>query len=158
MKTLTIEIQARAIPASNTKRVFINPKTRKPVIVDRAKGKSQQLATIKLFAQQAAADQGWKVTDAPIWLMIECVFVRPAGHFGTGRNSGIVKPSAPVWPTSKANGDRTNLLKSIEDALTGVVWRDDSQVVDGPIKKSYGDCELIRIVVRELDRYVSQER
>lgn len=154
MKTLTIEIQSRAIPASNTKRVFINRKTNKPVIVDRAKGKSQQEATIKLFAQTAAAEQGWKVTDAPVWLKIECFFTRPAGHFGTGRNAGLVKPSAPVWPTSKANGDRTNLLKSIEDALTGIVWRDDSQVVDGPITKAYGEHEMIRIVVRELKRRV----
>ena len=154
MQALEIEIQARAIPAANSKRAFINPKTKKPIIVDRAKGKAQQVATIKLFAQAAAIDQGWKITEAPVWLAIECIFARPAGHFGSGKNAHRLKPSAPKWPTSRANGDRTNLLKSIEDALTGVVWHDDSQVVDGPVRKAYGDSDLIRIYVHELENAV----
>ena len=157
MQALEIEIQARAIPAANSKRAFINPKTKKPIIVDRAKGKSDQVATIKLFAQQAAEEQGWEITDGPIWMSLHFVFTRPAGHFGTGRNSGKLKPSAPMWPTSRAIGDRTNLLKSVEDALTGIVWHDDSQVVDGPIRVSYGPAPLISIAICELDNTLEAE-
>lgn len=148
---LTIDIQARAIPAANSKRVFISKKTKKPIIVDTAKGKSEQVATIRLFAQQAAAEQGWMLTDAPIWMSLHFVFPRPAGHFGSGKNADKLKPSAPKWPKSRAIGDRTNLLKSVEDALTGIVWQDDSQVVDGPIRVSYGTAPLISIAIRELD-------
>lgn len=35
--------------------------------------------------------------------------------------------------------DRTALLRAVEDALTGIIWRDDSQVADGPVRKQYGD-------------------
>ncbi len=150
-QTLTIDIQAHAIPASNTKRAIINKKTKKPIVVDMAKGKAQQVAMIKLFAQQAATDQGWKLTDGPIWMSLHFVFTRPKDHFGTGKNAEKLKPSAPRWPTSKAIGDRTNLLKSVEDALTGIVWKDDSQVVDGPIRVSYGPAPLISIAICELD-------
>ena len=152
-QTLTIEISARAIPASNKK--GFNSKTGQ--FFDAHKGKAAQVAMIRLFAHKAAADQGWEITDGPVWMALHFVFTRPAGHFGTGRNAGKLKPSAPRWPTSRAIGDRTNLLKSVEDALTGIVWHDDSQVVDGPIRVSYGPAPLISIAICELDNTLEAE-
>lgn len=146
-QTLTIDIGAKAVPASNKK--GYNPKT--GGFYDAHKGKAAQVATIRLFAQQAAKEQGWKLTDGPIWMSLHFVFTRPAGHYGSGKNAEKLKPSAPRWPKSRAIGDRTNLLKSVEDALTGIVWHDDSQVVDGPIRVSYGPAPLISIAVCELD-------
>ena len=61
---------------------------------------------------------------------------RPAGHFRTGKNAGLVKESAPARPTGKP--DRDNLDKAVCDAITAAgVWRDDSQVTDGRIRKRY---------------------
>ena len=34
--------------------------------------------------------------------------------------------------------DRDNLEKAVQDAMTGIVYADDSQVCDGRIKKVYG--------------------
>ena len=51
---------------------------------------------------------------------------RPQSHFGTGRNAGRLKASAPEHPTTRP--DTLKLARAVEDALTGVVWRDDSQV------------------------------
>lgn len=146
-QTLAIEISARAIPASNKK--GFNSKTGQ--FFDAHKGKAAQVAMIRLFAQQAAADQGWEITDGPVWMSIQFVFPRPKSHFGTGRNADKIKPSAPQWPTSRANGDRTNLLKSVEDALKGIAWHDDSQVVDGQVRKSYGPAPQISIAICKLD-------
>lgn len=42
-----------------------------------------------------------------------------------------------VLPTSKP--DLSNILKGIEDALNGVIWRDDSQVVGLKMSKAYTD-------------------
>ena len=142
---LTIEIPIRAIPSSNSKKVG-----KQGQIYDAHKGKAGQLATIRLFAAQAAKDQGWKRTAEPVWMSLEFVMPRPKEHFGTGRNAGKLKSSAPRWCTTK-NSDRTNLLKAVEDALTGIVWDDDSQVVDGPLRKSYGETGLIRISICELE-------
>lgn len=143
-QTLTLEIPIRAIPSSNSKKVG-----KQGHIYDAQNGKAGQLATIRLFVSQAAKEHGWKRTSEPVWMSLEFVMTRPGDHFGTGRNAGKVKPSAPKWPTAK-NGDRTNLLKAVEDALTGIVWDDDSQVVSGPIDKMYGDSDLIRITITEL--------
>ena len=61
---------------------------------------------------------------------------RPAGHYGSGKNAGLIKASAPARPTGKP--DRDNLDKAVCDAITAAgVWHDDSQVTDGRIRKRY---------------------
>lgn len=63
---------------------------------------------------------------------------RPQGHYGTGKNASKLKASAPRFPTGKP--DRDNLDKAVCDAITAAgVWGDDSQVVDGRIRKRYAD-------------------
>lgn len=146
---LTIEIPIRAVPGSNTKRGFVNPKTGRVIIADKAKGKHGYTAALRMFAEQAATDAGWKLTRSPVMLEINFHFTRPTGHFGTGRNAGIVKASAPKHVTVKP--DLTNLVKATEDALKGIAWHDDSQVVGMQLAKVYGDKELVRITVSELD-------
>lgn len=79
-------------------------------------------------------------------LVVEFIFyrVRPKAHFGTGRNEGIVKDSAPAYPTTKP--DVLKLARAVEDALTGIVWMDDAQIVDERIAKRYGD--KAKVVIR----------
>lgn len=40
------------------------------------------------------------------------------------------------WKTSKP--DSTNLIKLLEDSLTGIVWKDDAQVCSHVVDKRYG--------------------
>jgi Holliday junction resolvase RusA-like endonuclease len=63
---------------------------------------------------------------------------RPAGHFGSGRNAGRLRPSAPPRPDVKPDLDK--LMRGVLDALSEAgVWRDDAQVVDfGEVSKRYG--------------------
>ena len=71
---------------------------------------------------------------------ISCVFTfdRPQSHFGTGRNAGVLKPSAPKRPTGGHSGDLDKLERAIYDALTdGGVWRDDCQVAMSDASKVY---------------------
>ena len=41
--------------------------------------------------------------------------------------------------------------KAVEDALSGVVYRDDSQIVDERLVKEYGSPERVEITVRSMD-------
>lgn len=68
---------------------------------------------------------------------ISCLFrfPRPAGHFGSGRNAGLVKPSAPSLHTVKPDLDK--LCRAVGDALKGVVYVDDSRVCGGVNMKRY---------------------
>lgn len=77
-------------------------------------------------------------TEFPVKLGITFCFVRPKSHFGTGRNAGKLKPHAPQFPTSRSVGDLSKLVRAIEDAMTGIVYDDDSRIVRyGDTDKSY---------------------
>lgn len=75
-------------------------------------------------------------TDRPVFLSLEFVMPRPASHFGTGKNAGVLKASAPSFHIIKPDGD--NLTKAVMDALSEArVWRDDSLVYRHDAYKRY---------------------
>lgn len=74
--------------------------------------------------------------DGPVRVGITFILPRPKGHYGTGRNAGRVRTSAPAEPTTKPDLDK--LLRSTLDALTDVgAIRDDAQVVRIEAAKVY---------------------
>ena len=76
------------------------------------------------------ARDGAPPITGPVYLRVDISFPRPAGHFGTGRNAGKLRPSAPYFAPSRAVGDLSKLIRAVEDAITDAgLWRDDSQVV-----------------------------
>jgi Holliday junction resolvase RusA-like endonuclease len=86
-----------------------------------------------------------ELLDGALGLALEFYRMRPAGHFGNGRNADKLKPSAPAYPTTRP--DTTKLTRGVEDAMTGVVWRDDSQVVEQFVTKRFGEPERVKVTV-----------
>ena len=62
---------------------------------------------------------------------------RPKNHYGTGKSAGRLRMSAPRHPSIRP--DVLKLARSTEDALTGIAWRDDSQIVREYLIKRYAD-------------------
>lgn len=83
-------------------------------------------------------------------VMVEFTFykVRPGVHFRTGRNSHLLKDDAPRYPTVAP--DVLKLARAIEDAMIGVVYKDDSQIVDEHLAKLFGDTERVEVTVWSL--------
>ena len=73
----------------------------------------------------------------PLHVEMRFFFVRPASHYGSGRNAGQVKASAPLHAAKRP--DVLKLSRAVEDALTGVVWRDDAQIVVEVLTKEFGE-------------------
>lgn len=94
------------------------------------------------------------ILRGPLRLKLQFFRPRPKGHFGTGRNADKLKDSAPEYPTSKP--DTVKLTRAIEDALTGVLWNDDSQIVRHELLKDWGEPARVEIEIEELD--AQQER
>ena len=46
--------------------------------------------------------------------------------------------------------DNTNYAKGIEDALNGIIYKDDSQIVDLHISKYYSDEPRVEVFIKEL--------
>lgn len=53
-----------------------------------------------------------------------------------------------IVPTSRPDGD--NYLKLAQDALNGIVFKDDSQIVDARVIKRYSDRPALRVEIREM--------
>ena len=60
---------------------------------------------------------------------------RPKSHFGTGKNAQFLRRGAPQAHTKKP--DVGKLARAVEDALSGIVWRDDRQIVGAFYYKEY---------------------
>lgn len=58
---------------------------------------------------------------------LEFTMPRAKSHFGSGKNSNILKPSAPKCHLQKPDLD--NLVKFVLDAMNGHFYKDDSQIV-----------------------------
>jgi Holliday junction resolvase RusA-like endonuclease len=99
----------------------------------------------RTVAQAAgAAMNGVGLLDGPLDLAIRIVRPRPASHFG---KHGL-RPSAPKYPTTRP--DVTKLVRAIEDAMLGVVFRDDSQCVRIASTKEYGEPARVEVSVRRM--------
>lgn len=61
-------------------------------------------------------------------LSVEIVFcmARPMGHWGKGKNAGKLVPTAPQYPATKPDIDK--LVRTTLDAMTGLVFDDDSRI------------------------------
>ena len=65
---------------------------------------------------------------------------RPQAHYGTGRNAEKLKPSAPIAPA--VHPDLDKLVRAVLDALTGICFRDDKQVVSLTASKLYAQDQF----------------
>lgn len=73
-----------------------------------------------------------RLLEGPLFVWIEAVFVIPKSW---SKKKQALAMSNDLLPTGKPDVD--NILK-IVDALNGVVWKDDSQIVSAQIAKFYG--------------------
>jgi len=87
--------------------------------------------------------------EGKVMLSITAHFKRPASHFGSGRNAGVLKASAPAEYVKKPDAD--NIAKAVMDCLTRLgLWRDDSQV-DLAIGRAWGATNTTEIRVERIE-------
>ena len=93
------------------------------------------------------------VLIGPVTLTVDFYLPRPQAHYGTGRNAGALKPSAPVEHLTMPDTDK--LQRAVGDALTRLAWRDDSQIVAWHAYKHYATSEHpvgAQITIQEVRR------
>lgn len=97
--------------------------------------------------EATAVMQGRAMFTGPCELEATFIFPRPKSHYRTGKNAGQLRPDAPLHCATKPDTDK--LLRSIGDAITGIVVRDDSNLVKITARKLYGTPRAI-VTVREV--------
>ena len=77
-----------------------------------------------------------KAQIGPVEVTIHFWMERPQGHYGTGRNATVLRPSAPVRPACMPDLDK--LVRSTLDGLvSGGAIADDKQIVSINAHKWY---------------------
>lgn len=108
-----------------------------PTITDRNRKALKPLeAQLREEARAAVAAAGLSCARGqPFELQIVCYMPRRSGHYRPGTTQLL--NSAPLTPAVKP--DLGKLVRAIEDALTGVVYDDDSRIVREVLEKRYAD-------------------
>ncbi len=87
---------------------------------------------VALVAKQHAPE---KLMTRPLSVLWEIVLPRPKGK-------------APYW--APVSPDYGNALKGVEDALNGILWVDDRQIVMVTVTKIYGPTPGLSLRVEEI--------
>lgn len=123
----------KAIPSRSTGRPFLKQSCA------RTMPWRKEVAAVARVATQISLGR-WPTLSA-VLLRVTFYLPRPKGHHG---KRGLL-PSAPRFPTTKP--DLSKLVRALEDALTGIVYRDDAQIVKHRVEKLYSDGEAPRAIV-----------
>ena len=92
--------------------------------------------------------EGWDI-DAAVSLECEFVFKRPLSHYGTGKNAGKLKSSAPVHHVKTPDLDKIvrSVSDAVGDALASVLLRNDSQIVSIQATKRYQTDDFLGAII-----------
>ena len=110
-----------------------NRKTGKLFVID-SSGEGGRLwrQSVQVFAAQAFDGP---LLTGPLVVLMRFVLSRPKGHYGSGKNEHKLKASAPKEHIKRA--DLLKLTRAVEDALTGIIYKDDAQIVEEHLRKHY---------------------
>ena len=72
--------------------------------------------------------------EGPLLLELTFWMPRPKGHFNT---KGVLNAKGRATSHPAVKPDLLKLARAVEDALTGVCYRDDAQVVSETLQKAY---------------------
>lgn len=125
-----------------SKRIGRAGKSGRPLLLDaNAKTKPWRnelaRAAIERFASPELGD---------VHVIVNFCFARPKSHY---LKSGELRRGAPPFKKSKPDIDK--LQRSVLDALTGIAWRDDSQVVSVDARKMWSANGSVALSVWRLE-------
>lgn len=134
--TITIpgEMRGKGRPrfgtAGGQPRAFTDPKTR----------------SAEAWVRSRAAD-AWAGAPlaGPVTLQMSIGVAVPASWSKRKRADAL---SGAIWPTSKPDLD--NVLKLVGDALNGIVWQDDKQIVRAEVVRRYVEAPQTVLTVAEV--------
>ena len=96
---------------------------------------------MRVIQMQAMSHRPETLLDGPLSLRVEFYLLQPKS---VRRQYPAVKP------------DLSNLLKAVEDALNGLLWTDDSRIVELVVHKHYGNPSRVEVAVQEIGEHVRE--
>ena len=136
----SICFEVPGIPApGGSKRGFLHKRTGRVIVTDDCRRNKDWRAVVALVASEHIKEP----LAGPVSVTVTFFMPRPKSHFG---KRGL-KLNAPTYHTVRP--DSTKLWRAAEDALKGIAWFDDAQVVRQLIEKRYGDTPGAAVEIRK---------
>jgi len=129
-------------PAGSKRGFVVNGRV---VIVDTCKRGKEWRKAVAEAAREAVKNDARFPLSGPVAVMFQFCLPRPQAHL---QRDGLPRDSAPV--THYIRPDVLKLARAVEDALTGVVYKDDAQIVVELLSKEYaapGGVPGVRVYV-----------
>jgi crossover junction endodeoxyribonuclease RusA len=121
-----IQFTVHGTPAPmGSKKAFYVPNLKRAVLTD-TNPKKRKAWAAAVSATAALEMRGRELIRTPVQLRVSFFFARPQSHYGTGRNAGHLKDSAPMFHSQSPDLDK--LIRCLGDALSGIVIHDDRQI------------------------------
>jgi len=136
---ISFQVHGLPVPQGSTRSWVVNGK---PIITSSAKGLSTWRRLVADVAQRFAPEEPW---EGPVGINL---------HFGLPKPKSAPKRKR-VWPDKRPDLDK--LTRAVLDALTYVVFADDSQVVDIRATKEYGAPGVVVEIHRVEDADIAYE-
>lgn len=111
---------------------------------DPAKSRNYK-AFVKLITQEEMKKQGWRYTELPIRVRIIAYMGVPASKSKKFKRAAILGEERPA-----KKPDVDNIFKSVTDAMSGIAYKDDKQIVSASIEKFYSDVPHTEIIIELL--------
>ena len=99
-------------------------------------------AYVRLLATQAMKDSGFTMIEGPCVLRIDAYFDVPKSKSKKFKEAALASKERP---TKKPDAD--NIVKAILDALNGLMYKDDSCIVELSCVKYYSDVPRVEVYV-----------
>lgn len=140
MKTINFFVSGVPKPAGSKNAFAIRRKgvpTGQVVVTDSSgkSGKQWRNAVAAAARQEAREVRLAEPLTGPVSTTFLFVMPRAASHYRTGKRAHVLRDDAPTEHTKAP--DTIKLTRSAEDALKGILWVDDAQVIHTVVSKRY---------------------
>lgn len=133
---------------AGSKRQMHHYRTNKIITLDACKGSAVWKKLVANCAGIACRKQGWKITSEALVLIGTFIIKRPQSHYRVSKKLGVaaLRDTAPDFHTQKP--DALKLMRAVEDAMTGIVYKDDAQIIKTSPLKLWGTGHATLITLR----------
>lgn len=118
----------------------------RPIAVPASKYSKGWMDSVRAEAAIAARNLP-ALMRGPVGVIYTFYCPRPKSHFDSQNR---IRDTAPEYPYRRKEPDWDKLCRSTSDAMTGVIWHDDKQVVNAIVSVEYGEPMRCEIAVEEL--------
>jgi Holliday junction resolvase RusA-like endonuclease len=147
-----VTVFGKAQPAGS-KKAFVIPGTNRASVSDANTKAKPWKGWVAQTAGEAWGDR--PLLDAALAVRFRFFIPRPKGHYRTDGVSLSAQGRRMPHPTKKP--DVLKLARGVEDALTGVIYRDDADIVHETLTKEWGEPARVEIKVTEFTSEQAEE-